>query len=167
MKIQQAWTSGDQNALNELSKGPAADKLRDELAELKGKQHRNCMDNLSIKEIDLLNIQNFLDDEQDTFTVSITAEARDYTVDASGKIVSVNTSKKGTFKTPEAVPLESFTEFWTFEREGDTWVLFKLAQYHEWKGVVNRPLVDEGTDAESAYARRPGTGLPGLRPRTT
>ena len=166
MKIQSAWTEGSEEALKELSKGPASEKLLKELSELSGKGHKNCMDDLTIKTISLLNIQNFLDDELDTFTVSIEAAARDYTVDSSGKIVSVNTSKKGTFNKPGAVPLETFTEFWTFEREGDTWVLLELKQYHEWKSVVNKSLKDEGTARESAYAKYPGTGLPQLRPGT-
>lgn len=164
--IQSAWTDADEDALSHLSKGPASEKLLNELGELTKKGHRNCMDDISIKKINLLNIQNFLDDELDTFTVSIEAVARDYTVDSSGKIISANTSQKGKFDRPDAVPLGTFTEFWTFEREGDTWVLLELAQYHEWKSVVNRPMLDEGTARESAYARPPGTGLPQLRPGT-
>lgn len=163
-KIQDAWCDQDTATLVELTKGSARSQLVSELEKLTKQGHKNRMDDLAIAEISLLNIQNFLNDEEDNFTVSITASARDYTVDSKGAVVSANTRKKGRFRTPESVPKEQFSEFWTFEREGEDWVLLELAQGHAWKSIVERPLVDEGTAPDSPYSLVAGTGVPAWRP---
>ncbi len=163
MAVQKAWCDQDTAELTRLTKGEARANLDTELRALMAKGHSNRMDDLKIEKIDLLNIQNYLDDEKDNFTVQIQAVARDYTVDHTGKIVSANTRKKGKFTRPDQVPLESFSEFWTLEREGQDWVLLELEQASAWKSVVDKPLLDEGTAPESPYAA--GTGMRTLRPK--
>lgn len=162
--IQQAWTAQDLPAVERLSKGPARDELARQLDELKAKGHINRMDDLNVLKITVLNIQNFLDDEQDNFTVKIEAKARDYTVDQDGKFVSANTGKKGNYTSGDSVPAEEFSEFWTFEREGDGWVLLELAQAFAWKSVVARPMIDEGTAADSPSRRLQGSISPSVNP---
>lgn len=162
--IQQAWTAQDVPAVERLSKGPARSELVRKLDELKLNGRINRMDDLSVLKITVLNIQNFLDDEQDNFTVKIEAKAKDYTVDQDGKFISANTSKKGSYTSGDSVPAEEFSEFWTFEREGDGWVLLELAQAFAWKSIVARPMIDEGTAVDSPSRRLQGGGSPSVSP---
>lgn len=153
--VQQAWCEQDLKCLEFLTKGPARLELKGKIAELTRKGHKNRMDELEITGITLLNVQNYLDDELDNFTVKIDAKARDYDVDTNGAIVSANTSKKKKYSNPSEVPAEAFHEFWTFEREGDDWVLLELAQASAWKSAVERPMFDEGTAPYSPSAAQP------------
>ena len=144
MGVQEAWCKQDVTELRRLTKGSARAELVHKLDELTDKGRQNHMDDLQITAITVLNVQNFLDDEQDNFTVRVEAKARDYTTDGSGRIVEANTRKRKTFSDPTQVPAEPFAEFWTFEREGDDWVLLELAQSSAWKSTVSRPMFDEG-----------------------
>ncbi len=166
MSVQQAWCEQDLKCLEFLTKGNARAELKFKMSELTQKGHKNRMDDLEITGIKLLNVQNYLDDELDNFTVKIDAKARDYTVDADGTVVSANTQKKKKYKNPSNIPSEAFHEFWTFEREGDDWVLLDLAQASAWKSAVERPMFDEGTAVGSPTAAprndgRAPLGIPG------
>ena len=163
MDIQKAYCDQDEDGLNRLTKGAARVELSRELSQLRDQGHKNRMDDLRIDQITVLNVQNFLDDEQDNFTVKVAARARDYTVDHNGVIVSANTRKKKRYTSAQDIPAEPFQEFWTFEREGDDWVLLELAQAAAWKSVVDRPFIDQGTLAESPSNRYPEAGTaPGV-----
>lgn len=152
-RIQETWCAGDLDGIRAQTKDSVRVDFVHKLEALQRAGHRNHMDDLQVQELQLLNVQNFKDDEQDCFTVRVKASARDYTTSVeTGEIVSANTGTSKKYKKAADVPARSFIEYWTFEREGSDWVLRELADASGWKSAVAKPLIDEGTSLDSAQA---------------
>jgi hypothetical protein len=152
-RIQQAWCAGDLDGIRAQTKDAVRVDFVHKMEALLHQGQRNHMDDLKVEELQLLNVQNYKDDEQDCFTVRVKATARDYTTSVeTGAIVSANTGDSKKYKNPADVPARSFIEYWTFEREGNDWVLRELADASGWRAAVEKPLIDEGTSLDSAQA---------------
>lgn len=76
---------------------------------------KDIMENVVIKNVQIVDIQDSVNNEEDYYTVGITASAHDQLVEASdsSKIFTDNST---------------FTEFWTFRRSGKTWLLDVITQ---------------------------------------
>lgn len=76
---------------------------------------RDDMQNVKIQDAVILGVQNDADDSRDAFTIGITAQATDQLVN------TVTDQEIFTDRKP-------FTEYWTFQRSGKTWLLGNISQ---------------------------------------
>lgn len=76
---------------------------------------KNMMDNVQVAEIMITDAHDSEQNNQDAFTVGITASARDQLIDTQ---TGENLFTGG----------NSFTEYWRFVRSGDTWLLDGITQ---------------------------------------
>ena len=129
LDIQRAWGDNDLVRLNETIHPDLYPSWSDQINEFKSNGQRNAMDKIRVRGIKFIDIKNFKDDEKDEFTVEIKAHARDRTIDSSGKTIKSITS--------------NFSEFWTFEREGEEWLLREVHQRSSMKEFL-KPAINEG-----------------------
>jgi len=82
-------------------------------------QHRkNVLENINLTQVDIVDVEDFLDNRKDRFWARLEGSMVDYTIDdTSNRVVSGNKTKA-----------ESFTELWKFVRAGNTWMLDEIDQ---------------------------------------
>jgi len=90
---------------------------------------RNSVQNPVISHIVVVDMQNHTDDSRDTFTAGITAKATDSLIDTSTDEALFNDNSE-------------FTEYWTFQRSGTTWLLSGISQATQDKFALNTQLRD-------------------------
>jgi len=117
-KVQQAWMERNQ----ELAKDSMSDAIfqkhklqTDQMIE----QHRkNVLENINLTQVDIVDVEDFLDNRKDRFWARLEGSMVDYTIDdTNNRVVSGNKTKA-----------ESFTELWKFVRAGNTWMLDEIDQ---------------------------------------
>jgi len=82
---------------------------------LKAMGRRDDMRDVKIQDAIILGVQNDTDDARDAFTIGITAQANDQLIN------TVTDQEIFTDRKP-------FTEYWTFQRSGSTWLLGGISQ---------------------------------------
>jgi len=82
---------------------------------LKAMGRRDNMEDVKIQNAVILGVQNDTDDSRDAFTIGITAQANDQLIN------TVTDQEIFTDRKP-------FTEYWTFQRSGNTWLLGGISQ---------------------------------------
>jgi predicted lipid-binding transport protein (Tim44 family) len=102
----------------------------------------NMIANLTIQRVALVGVHYTVQPDQRSFTALITAKARDYYVD----------DRTSQFLRGDAAP-EAFQEFWTFQRQGQSWLLRQIEQTRE-SGVLKEENVAEtltGAQLQAVY----------------
>jgi hypothetical protein len=100
-----------------------------ELNVLKNMHRRNGMENLTLKNIAILEASDSMDNNQDYFTAEVTAKADDKLIDEkNGEELYVDKN--------------SFTEYWKFVRSSDVWKLALISQATEEAGLREKDIVD-------------------------
>lgn len=100
-----------------------------EMAVLKNMKRKNLVENPNIKNIAILEAKDSDDNNQDTFTVEITARANDQLIDEeAGKVL---------YKDDNA-----FTEYWIFKRCDNDWKLDLIKQGTENTSLTESKIVD-------------------------
>lgn len=94
---------------------------------------------LSVEQVEIVDIKNYKDNEKDTFTASIEFDGPEYTVHKVGKLKMLNQGQSNIEE--ESILL---TEYWTFEREGDIWTLLNVDRQSSWKKFVESKAINEG-----------------------
>jgi len=103
-KVQAAWSQKDEATLISLLVPELARSWGQELAELRDRGHRNCIENIALRATEITEV--WTEQGQDYITVRFEANLLDYTVDERiGAVVAGSRSE----------PVE-FEEFWTFTR---------------------------------------------------
>ena len=82
---------------------------------LRDMKRQDSMDDITISDATIVNAHDNQDDAHDWFTVAITAQAKDVLTDTTtNETLFTDTSP--------------FTEYWTFQRSGNTWLLGGISQ---------------------------------------
>lgn len=142
VQIEKAWCKQDLAQLQSLLYPELFLEWKEKIELMQSKGERNVMEGLRIDDVRLVDAQNYRDHEKDIFTACIDATATDYTVGGNGEIVSSNTASRRKQANKEKSE-ESFREFWTYERNGDKWLLVRVDQANDWKKSVDAELVDQ------------------------
>jgi hypothetical protein len=80
--------------------------------------HKNMLENINLAQVDIVDVEDFVDNRKDRFCAHLEGSMIDYTIDdTNNRVVSGNNTKA-----------ESFTELWRFVRSGNTWVLDEIDQ---------------------------------------
>lgn len=102
--VQGAWSSQDTAALSAYCGADLAGRLENEIVQLKAGQRRNRMENIALRESEI--IEAWTEEDEEIITVRLCADLLDYTVDEqSGAVIDGS----------NLVPV-AFEEFWTFTR---------------------------------------------------
>lgn len=128
LQIQEEWCSQD---LVALSKRLSPELFSDWKSRLKKQQEQNIrqsLEDLAIKEIFIVDVKNYKNDELDEFTLCIDASCADKTF-RNNELVKINNAP--------------FREFWTFVRSDKNWKLLRIHQGDGWQKFVNSQIVYE------------------------
>ncbi|HEY1085304.1 MAG TPA: TIM44-like domain-containing protein [Candidatus Saccharimonadales bacterium] len=115
MQYQADWSTGNGQSMHSYmipSYATHAALMLSALAEL---GRRNQMDNVTIQNALIIDAQDHTDNSQDSFTVAFEAKADDRLIDIASNTELFKDSR-------------SFTEYWTFNRSGDNWLLGRIDQ---------------------------------------
>ena len=127
LQIEKAWCEQDFAQLESLLHPDLFSEWKTQIELLQSNGERNVMDGLRINNVRLVDAQSYQDKEKDIFTACMDATATDYTVGRDGEIVNSNTASRRKQAKNEKSE-EAFREFWTYERNGEKWLLLRVDQ---------------------------------------
>ncbi len=153
LMFQQAWSNKDRETLQMLMTVKLYNEWKVMLDKMDRHRQRNVMEEVEVIDLEIVDLADYTDDEMDTFTARIKASAVDYTVDERGRIVTPEWKDNQTANTTKSS--ESFTEYWTFIRVTDTWILKSVDQSYSERRFIKRPpvLKDQKYDLEADDAK--------------
>lgn len=116
--IQKAWSEGDLSKVKNFMTDRMYNYLELQLKELKEKGLRNIIDNINIKDMQIVHVEEEKDHK--VVIVQITASGIDYTVDKNGNVVEGDPVN----------PVE-FSEYWAFVGKALDWRLDDIKQIND------------------------------------
>jgi hypothetical protein len=123
MECQVAWCKMDFATLESLLHSQLFSEWKRKLEGMARKGHHDVMDGLRVRSIEFMDVESSAGSQ--AITVEIKAVAVDRTVDRNGLTV-------------ETRPTD-FTEYWTFIRQGISWIVFAIRQASEYTGAPSLP----------------------------
>lgn len=103
---------------------------------------RDVMENVQIMDAAIMDISDSPDNSQDSFMIGMTASAHDQLVQNDGTVLYTENS--------------NFTEYWTFKRSGNTWLLDRIQQATASLSTANAEL--SSLAAQNGYYFSPDMG---------
>jgi hypothetical protein len=142
-EIQKAWCDQDLIKLKNLL-APSIYKEWEGLIKFYEKMgQKDFMDDLTIDNLLIVEVKNYINRDKDSFSVCIDASAKDYFVDDKGRYFN-NGDSNNPFSSKEDIELKKFREYWTYQRKGPReWLLFRIDQEGDWALSVEEPVVNE------------------------
>lgn len=128
VRLQTAWGAQDLDTMRELLHPLLYPAWETDIKAQMVRGEKNILSGLSIKKMRIVDVQNYLDNERDEFTVAFDARANDQTFIENRQEKSSN---------------ELFREFWTFEWEQGKWALREVTQRDGWKRFVNAAVINQ------------------------
>lgn len=129
LETQLAWGQQDLEKLSKILHPQLFVLWKAQIENFKRNGEKDLLEGPSLNNLRIVDVKNFSEDERDEFTVCI---------DASGRDVKYRGSQ-----IVQGGKLESFREFWTFEREGQRWALREVSQASAWMRFVTSPIIYE------------------------
>jgi hypothetical protein len=139
--LQKAWSEQNLDSIKEQLHPELYPYWESQINSFKAKKIKNEIENFQIKDIRFVALGNFLINEHDRFTVCVDGKCVDHwvSIESSESFVFRGSSEQ---KTVLKVA-RKFREFWTFEREKNTWKLIEVSQFAAWSRFVNSDIVYE------------------------
>lgn len=134
-EAQLAWSNQDLEVIKKLLHPSLYPSWEFDIKKQISRNERNEITGLSVNEHIIIDVQNFNDNEKDSFTVYIRAQCKDRII-FNNQINSEN--------------YEPFEEFWTFEWEQGRWMVLEVTQIKGWSRFVNKKIIDEACSASKA-----------------
>lgn len=135
-QVQNALANKDIEALQEYLHPSLFEKWESQVKDAESGNYSN-MAHKQIEDIKVVDIDNYIDNERDTYAVAIDMKACEYTVDNKGRIVFTNEE----LAVDEGTAI--LTEYWKFERHNDDWKLVDVSKSSHWKEFVEDPIINE------------------------
>lgn len=117
-KVQRAWMERDQNLAKDCMSDAIFQRHKLQTDHLIEEHRKNILENINLSQVDIVDVEDFLDNRKDRFWAHLDGSMIDYTVDDTNNRVVYG-------KKTEA---ENFAELWKFVRAGNTWVLDEIDQ---------------------------------------
>ena len=129
------WSNSNTEAMKAYCMSTFQDKMALDLAALTLQKRKNQMTKIKLISVAILEADDSADNTQDHFTAEVYAYAYDQLIDTiTGKILMTDD--------------KSFTEYWSFMRDGDIWKLDNIRQVTEEKNKLEASV--------SLFAKRNG-----------
>ncbi len=123
-ETQAAWSEHDLKKLGTLIHPALLPKWKELIRLQKIQNERNEATDIKIKEIFIIDVENYQDNSKDNFTVY-------FCVDCTEK-----------YRTRTSARIE-FEEYWTFEWEEVSWKVSKVDQLNALKRTINKKIINE------------------------
>lgn len=136
-KVRTAILEKDLNGLKKMFHPSLYTKWIDQVQSLEVEPQQRS-EQLSVEQVEIVDVKNYKDKEKDTFTASIEFDGPEYTVHRTGKLKMLNQGQSS--QEDESVLL---TEYWTFEKEENIWVLINVDRQGGWKKVIESKSINE------------------------
>lgn len=118
LRYQRDWSRGDVSALREYTTEYYAAHTELMMRAMAEIRRRNDVQDPDIIQREIIDMHDATDNHNDTVTVGFTARAKDMLIDTrSEAILHTDT--------------QEFTEYWTFQRRDNDWLLANIAQFTE------------------------------------
>jgi predicted lipid-binding transport protein (Tim44 family) len=147
LKLQECWTARDYAPMKPLMMTDLYMEHCSQLEGMKRDHEIDKIDQLSVERMDLVNVRYTEKPDNREFTVLISAKAMDYYVD----------DRDGHRLRGDESP-QRFQEFWTFQRQGQAWLLREVEQTRESNALKHENFVEMFTDnqLQNIYADKAG-----------
>jgi hypothetical protein len=117
-KVQNAWRERNQELAKDCMSAAIFQKHKLQTDQMIAEHRVNVLENINLIQVDIVDVEDFLDNRKDRFWAHLEGSMIDYTMDdTDNRVVSGNNTKA-----------ERFTELWKFVRAGNTWVLDEIDQ---------------------------------------
>jgi predicted lipid-binding transport protein (Tim44 family)/uncharacterized membrane protein YgcG len=152
LRLQVCWQARDYGPMKPLM---MPDLYAEHVAQIAGmvRNHEiDIIEGVAIDRVDLVNVRYTEKPDQREFTALISARARDYYVD----------DRTRAFLRGDEAPAK-FQEFWTFQWQGDAWLLRQIEQTRESDVLKEENFFEQFTDhaVDTIYAGKGGEGPAG------
>ncbi|TAN36507.1 MAG: hypothetical protein EPN23_08445 [Verrucomicrobia bacterium] len=137
IKLQECWQARDYGPMQSLMMRDLYAGHCGQLAGLQRNHEINVIADLKVERAEIVNVRYPHKPDQREFTILITACAKDYYVD----------DRTQKFLRGDEAPAE-FQEFWTFQRQGDNWLLREIEQSRESDALKQENFVEQFTDVQ-------------------
>lgn len=127
-EAQHYWSTQDLSGLKRILHPSLYQTWERDILDQKSRNERNEITGVSINDAIIIDVQNFLDNEKDNFTVYFKVSCSDKTYRNSTHVEDGETD---------------FEECWTFEWESGRWTIVAVTQMKGWSKFVNRGIVNE------------------------
>jgi predicted lipid-binding transport protein (Tim44 family) len=117
-KVQEAWMKRDQNISKDLMSERIFNKHKMQTDLMVEEGRINVLSKINIKEITIFSIEDYKNDEFDTFSAFIIGSMIDYDIDEKTQNILNGSDSE----------IDNFKEIWTFIRRGNKWVLDEIDQ---------------------------------------
>jgi predicted lipid-binding transport protein (Tim44 family) len=147
LKLQECWTARDYTPMKPLMMTDLYMEHCSQLEGMKRDHEIDKIDQLSVQRVDLVNVRYTEKSDNREFTALISAKAMDYYVD----------DRDGHRLRGDESP-QPFQEFWTFQRQGQAWLLREVEQTRESSALKHENFVEMFTDnqLQNIYADKAG-----------
>ena len=136
LNVQLAWQDGRPEMLTGIALSqPTADRIRHALEANRQRGVRVEHRNFCVRKVEIVHVDNRDDRKLDNFTARITAHAQTIVAGPAGELYHDEWVK-------------AWTEFWTFGRDGDRWVLTEILPEIGGQAAIARENIDEGSSQQ-------------------
>lgn len=161
VKAQAAWQERDYTRMNGLIMPAMLSGLTSKAEALKVRGEKNMMEDVQVLHVDFVHVRCPKEKEGRSFTVLMTASARDYTLNERTNFVKAG-----------SLDPQTFQEYWTFHQLGGAWALARIDQVGEMdfmnapnlpdtpQAAEGIPLAGTGAQAIPFIAGEEGTRAP-------
>jgi predicted lipid-binding transport protein (Tim44 family) len=132
-KVQEAWRERDQDIAKSYMSPALFDQHKIQTDQMIAQHERNVLEKINLIETDLVDVEDFTDNERDQFWVYLKGSMIDYTIDD-------RTNERISGKRE----VEEFTELWKFIRSGNNWVLDEIDQKVSFSHLRRFKVMSEG-----------------------
>lgn len=136
--LQKSWSELDLDTMREHLHPLLYPYWESQINQFKAQNARNLIEHFKIDNLRFVAIGNFLNNEDDRFTVCIDAQCVEYNIPLVADGNSVFNGLTGQKKRPK-----KFREFWTFEREKNDWKLREISQFSAWTRFIRSEIIYE------------------------
>ncbi|MDO8599400.1 MAG: TIM44-like domain-containing protein, partial [bacterium] len=132
MKFQTAWSAMDLAALNPLLTDAYRQRMVLQLAVLAAEHRKNLIERPVVDRVEIIQAIDATGTQGDRFTAEVTAHTHDVLLDTRTN-------------TPLSTDDSTFTEYWTFAREGDNWEIDQIRQSTEEASLLESAIAEFAT----------------------
>ena len=132
-KVQEAWMKRDQNIAKDFMSERIYNKHKEQTDLMINEGRTNLLSKMNIKEIMIFSIEDYKDNDLDTFSAFIQGSMIDYDIDDKTHAILSGSDKE----------IESFKEIWTFIRRKNKWVLDEIDQHVTIGDIKKKIYIEE------------------------